>query len=40
MDTELRGMPANCSEGSGGDGSDTSGSGNCSQCHQGCHNSN
>ncbi|GAA1386649.1 hypothetical protein GCM10009639_10680 [Kitasatospora putterlickiae] len=40
VDTELWAMSANCSEGSGGDGSDTSGSGSCSQCHQGCHNSN
>jgi hypothetical protein len=40
VDEELWTMSANCSEGSGGDGSDTSGGGNCSQCHQGCHNSN
>ncbi|MER5348968.1 hypothetical protein ABT093_01330 [Kitasatospora sp. NPDC002551] len=39
VDTELWSMSADCSEGSGGDGSDTSGSGNCSQCHRGCHNS-
>ena len=40
VDEELWAMSANCSEGSGGDGSDTSGGGKCSQCHQGCHNSN
>ncbi|MFE6872786.1 glycine-rich domain-containing protein [Kitasatospora sp. NPDC057692] len=40
VDPELWAVSANCSEGSGGDGSDTSGSGSCPQCHQGCHNSN
>ncbi|MFB7476235.1 glycine-rich domain-containing protein [Kitasatospora sp. NPDC056184] len=39
VDPELWSMSAECSEGSGGDGSDTSGSGNCSQCHRGCHSS-
>ncbi|MEV7026099.1 hypothetical protein [Kitasatospora sp. NPDC093558] len=39
VDAELWAMSAECSQGSGGDGSDTSGSGSCSQCHQGCHNS-
>ncbi|SDT29790.1 hypothetical protein SAMN05216371_1812 [Streptomyces sp. TLI_053] len=39
VDSELWGMSADCSEGSGGDGSDTSGSGNCAQCHRGCHSS-
>ncbi|MFE6055490.1 glycine-rich domain-containing protein [Kitasatospora sp. NPDC056446] len=39
IDAELWNMAADCSEGSGGDGSDTSGNGNCSQCHRGCHNS-
>ncbi|KIQ63192.1 hypothetical protein TR51_31060 [Kitasatospora griseola] len=39
VDGELWAMSADCSEGSGGDGSDTSGSGSCSQCHRGCHSS-
>ncbi|KJY35537.1 hypothetical protein [Streptomyces sp. NRRL S-495] len=39
VDSELWSMSADCSEGSGGDGSDTSGSGNCAQCHRGCHSS-
>ncbi|MEE1823038.1 hypothetical protein PUR61_12680 [Streptomyces sp. BE20] len=39
VDPELWSMSAECSEGSGGDGSDTSGSGNCAQCHRGCHSS-
>ncbi|MFE2108355.1 glycine-rich domain-containing protein [Kitasatospora sp. NPDC059463] len=39
VDADLWSMSAECSEGSGGDGSDTSGSGKCSQCHRGCHSS-
>ncbi len=39
VDAELWSMSADCSEGSGGDGSDTSGDGNCSQSHRGCHSS-
>ncbi len=39
VDSELWALSADCSEGSGGDGSDTSGSGNCAQCHRGCHSS-
>lgn len=39
VDTELWSMSADCSEGGGHDGSDTSGSGSCGQCHQGCRNS-
>ncbi|MFD4908237.1 glycine-rich domain-containing protein [Kitasatospora purpeofusca] len=39
VDPELWAVSADCSEGSGGDGSDTSGSGKCSQCNRGCHSS-